>query len=115
MMIKDKDFSVCPAMSTLFAKQVTFQKLLGNKVPIDAPSQMSEHLLGLLTEAGEVLHADERWKTNGRCHYYDREEKVEELADCFIYLINACIYSDVTSFEIMNAIRDKITKNIERL
>lgn len=113
-MSKEKDFS-CPAMSTLFSKQKEFQKQLNKNVPMDAPSLMSEHLLGLLTEVGEVLHADERWKTNGRCSYYNRDEKLEELADCLIYLINACLYSDVSSFEIMNAIGNKITKNVERL
>lgn len=105
-----------PAMGTIFAMQKEFQKLLRgfSNYSGDLPKQMSESILGLLCEAGEVLQADQRWKTNGRSTYYNRAEKVEELADCFIFLVNACIYSDVSSFEIMNAISDKILKNIER-
>lgn len=106
----------CPAMGTLFDMQREFQSLLRgfSNCCGDMPKQMSESILGLLCEAGEVLQADQRWKTNGRSTYYNRSEKVEELADCFIFLINACLYSDVSSFEIMNAISDKIVKNKER-
>lgn len=105
-----------PAMDTIFAMQKEFQNLLRgfSNCGGDLPEQMSESILGLLCEAGEVLQADQRWKTNGRSTYYNRVEKVEELADCFIFLVNACIYSDVSSFEIMNAISDKILKNTER-
>lgn len=106
----------CPTMGTLFAQQEAFQALLKGFVVkgIDSPMDMAGSILGLLGEAGEVLQADQRWKRNGRNTHYDRKNKVEEIADCFIFLINTCIYSDVTSFEIMNAIKDKIEKNVER-
>lgn len=103
-------------MGTLFAMQQEFQGLLRGLSNCygDKPLAMSESILGLLCEAGEVLQADQRWKSNKRNSYYNRAEKVEELADCYIFLINACIYSDVSSYEIMNAISDKIIKNKER-
>ena len=112
----NKSYEGCPAMGTLFSMQKEFQALLRypNAPQGDLPQIMSESILGLVCEAGEVLQADQRWKTNGRSSYYNRAEKVEELADCFIFLINACLYSDVSSYEIMNAIGDKIVKNKER-
>ena len=110
------DAKWCPAMGTLFAMQKEFQTLIRGVTVHggDFPKLMSESVLGLLCEAGEVLQADQRWKTNGRSTYYNRAEKIEEIADCFIFLINTCIYSDVSSYEIMNAIGEKIIKNKER-
>lgn len=105
----------CPTLGTLYTIQKEFQQTLGfTNVPCDSAQLMSESLLGLIGEIGEVLQADQRWKKNGRNVKYDRENKVEEIADCFIYLLNACIYSDISSFEISNAIEKKIFKNVER-
>lgn len=105
----------CPALGTLYTIQKEFQQTLGfTNAPCDSAQLMSESLLGLIGEVGEVLQADQRWKKNGRNVKYDRENKVEEIADCFIYLLNACIYSDISSFEISNAIEKKIFKNVER-
>lgn len=104
-----------PTISTLYAKQVEFQKLLGNlNIPVDDPHEMAHHLLGLVTEIGEVSQADKRWKKNNRNKHYDYEEKLSEVADCFIFLLNVCIYSDISPFMIMNAIDSKIDKNIDR-
>lgn len=106
----------CPAMDTLYTMQKEFQELLkGHDIlNIDSPQDMAESVLGLLGEAGEVLQADQRWKSNGRNQHFDRCEKVEEIADCFIFLLNICIYSGVSSFELMNAVKDKIKKNKAR-
>lgn len=106
----------CPAMGTLYAMQREFQELLKGRAifDVDSPQDMAESVLGLLGEAGEVLQADQRWKRNGRSQHFDRREKIEEIADCFIFLLNICIYSGVSSFELMNAVKDKIKKNKER-
>lgn len=105
----------CPTLGTLYTIQKEFQQTLGfTNVPCDSAQLMSESLLGLIGEVGEVLQADQRWKKNGRNVKYDRENKVEEIADCFIYLLNACIYSDISSFEISNAIEKNVFKNVER-
>lgn len=114
----DRSYGVktCPAMGTLYAMQREFQELLkgSSLLDTDSPQDMAESILGLLGEAGEVLQADQRWKRNGRNQHYDRSEKVEEIADCFIFLLNVCIYSGISSFELMNAVKDKIEKNKER-
>ena len=117
-MSKDRDYGVetCPAMGTLYAMQREFQELLkgSSLFDIDNPNDMAESILGLLGECGEVLQSDQRWKRNGRNTYYNRREKIEEIADCFIFLLNVCIYSGVSSFELMNAVKDKIEKNKDR-
>lgn len=101
-------------ISELYEKQLQFQKMLGNKVPVDNPSAMAKHLFGLLGEVGEVSQADQRWKTNGRNTHYDRVNKLEEIADCFIYLLNVCIYSDFTDYDLLDAVKEKQDKNIKR-
>lgn len=117
-MSKDRDYGVetCPAMGTLYAMQREFQEFLkgSSLFDVDSPNDMAESILGLLGECGEVLQADQRWKRNGRNTYYNRREKIEEIADCFIFLLNVCIYSGISSFELMNAVKDKIEKNKDR-
>ena len=106
-----------PALSELFQKQLEFQQLIKQdkfEGYVDDPEEMSKSILGLISEAGEVLQADQRWKSNGRNTYFDRDEKIVEIADCFIFLLNVCIYSDVTAFDIVNAVDGKININRQR-
>ena len=99
----------------LFFLQSHFQKLLGNEVPSDNPEMMAHHLLGLITEIGEVAQADKRWKKNKRNDHYDRENKIEEIADVAIFLINICLFSNFDADELYDAIESKIRINIDRL
>lgn len=102
-------------ISNLYNKQLYFQQLLGNEnIPTDNPQEMAHHLLGLITEVGEVAQADKRWKKNKRNKHYDKIEKVNEIADCFIFLLNVCIYSDVSPDDLLKAVSDKIEENISR-
>ena len=106
-----------PALSQLFQEQLDFQRILRKddfKGYEDNPEEMAKSILGLFGEAGEVLQEDQRWKSNGRNTYYDRDAKIKEIADCFIFLLNVCIYSDVTSFELSNAVSEKIKENAKR-
>lgn len=96
--------------------QVEFQNLLGNHdVPIDDPERFAHHLLGLVTEVGEVAQADKRWKRNKRNDHYDKDEKLSEIADCFIFLLNIMIYSDIAPDEFKEAVITKIAVNVSRL
>lgn len=105
----------CPTVGTLYTMQIAFQNLLGRSgIPKDDVSLLQESLLGLIGEVGEVLQADQRWKKNGRNVKYDRGNKVEEIADCFIYLLNACIYSDISVEDFMNSVYNKINTNTVR-
>ena len=52
-------------------------------IPVDDVKLMSYHIQQLMSEIGEVLDADKRWK-NFRNQKYDETAKLEEIADCFI-------------------------------
>ena len=104
-----------PTIGNLYSKQLEFQKLIGNTdIPRDDPNEMAHHLLGLVTEIGEVAQADKRWKKNRRNQHFNYAENLDEVADCFIFLLNVCIYSDISAFHLLNAIDRKIDTNIKR-
>lgn len=76
-------------------------------LPIDSPALSSYHIQHLMSEIGEVLDADKRWK-NFRNEKYDKAAKVDELADCFIVLMNICMYSDIDANEFEAAVLSKL-------
>lgn len=84
------------------------------KLPADCPRLESYQIQQLVSEIGEVLEADKRWKSfrNGK---YDPDGKKDEIADCFIVLMNVAIFSGFTADEVLEAIKSKITVNNERL
>lgn len=103
------------SLNELFNKQIEFQKLLGNEdIPKDDPIMFSHHLLSLVVEAGEVANSDKRWKQNGRNREYSKDEKLEEISDVFIFLMNLLIYSDITINEFLKVVEFKINKNTNR-
>ena len=83
-------------------------------VPADDAKLMSYHVQQLISEIGEVLEADKRWK-NFRNRKYDKEGKLEEIADCFIVLMNIAMFSDFSAGELSEAIVDKLSKVQARL
>ena len=86
----------------LYDDRITKQAL-----PTDNISLASYHIQQLMSEIGEVLEADKRWK-NIRNDKYDREHKLEEIADCFIVLMNVAIFSGATAEEMENEIVNKL-------
>jgi NTP pyrophosphatase (non-canonical NTP hydrolase) len=103
-------------LAELFDEQIFFQRKInkGANIPEDNVDLFQYHMLALSEEIGEVLKADKRWKT----HRNDRfvvDEKLDELADCFITLINIACYSGFGADVMSTAILDKIKKNIERV
>lgn len=111
----NKELKPESALDSLFIYQEEFQKILGyENVPFDDPIMMKQHVLGLVGEIGEVLQVDQRWKDNGRNEYYNREEKMMEIADCLIYLINICLYSGINASELYASTVNKINKNFKR-
>ena len=75
--------------------------------PVDDPRLCSYHIQQLISEIGEVLEADKRWK-NFRNEKVDRAAKADEIADCFIVLMNVAMFSGMTAQETYNAIKQKI-------
>lgn len=82
--------------------------------PTDDPRLMSYHVQQLISEVGEVLEADKRWK-NFRNRKYDKEGKLEEIADCFIVLMNIAMFSGFSGSELSEAIVKKLDKVYDRL
>lgn len=85
-----------------------------NSIPIDDVKLMSYHIQQLVSELGEVLNADKRWK-NLRNQDYNENEKLEEIADCFIVMMNIAIFSGFDGCQIVNAIEEKLIKVSERI
>ena len=77
------------------------------KLPHDDVRLASYNIQQLMSEVGEVLDADKRWK-NFRNEKYDRESKLEEIADCFIVLMNISMFSGFSGQEVASAILKKI-------
>lgn len=111
------------AFESLYNKQVKFQKNIvkvkpydfevGN-LPEDNVKGFSFHIQQLMSEIGEVLSADKRWK-NFRNEKYDLENKKEEIADCFIVLMNVAIFSGLTAKDLEAIICNKIDQNNKRI
>lgn len=83
-------------------------------VPVDDAKLMSYHVQQLISEIGEVLEADKRWK-NFRNRKYDKEGKLEEIADCFIVLMNIAMFSGFSGDELTEAIVKKLGEVQARL
>lgn len=83
-------------------------------VPVDDVRLASYHVQHLMSEVGEVLDADKRWK-NFRNEKYDKDAKIEELADCFIVLMNVSMYSGIDGRELTEAIKAKLDKVSNRI
>lgn len=85
-----------------------------NILPIDDVQLCSYHIQQLMSEVGEVLDADKRWK-NFRNEKYDKEAKAEEIADCFIVLLNIAMFSGIDSKQLDDMVCNKMKKVKERI
>lgn len=107
----------------IYNMQINFQNKVVEKAPYDFEVKklpddnvkgFSFHTQQLVSEIGEVLSSDKRWK-NYRNNKIDFENKKEEIADCFIVLMNIAIFSGLSAEDVENAIVDKINKNEQRV
>ena len=83
-------------------------------IPIDDVRLMSYHIQQLMSEIGEILDADKRWK-NFRNQKYDKSAKLEEIADCFIVLMNVAMFSGFDGSQLAEAISEKLSEVSERI
>lgn len=83
-------------------------------VPVDDVSLSSYHVQQLVSEIGEVLECDKRWK-NIRNDKYDSDEKLEELADCMIVVMNVAMFSGFSGEQLFGAVAEKIDKVHDRI
>ena len=79
----------------------------GCELPIDNTRMASYHVQQLVSEIGEVLSSDKRWK-NMRNNHNCPENKLEEIADCIIVGMNIAMYSGFTGEQLEEAIFKKI-------
>lgn len=92
----------------------SFRSQKDNHLPIDDVRLFSYHIQQLMSEIGEVLEADKRWK-NSRNDKFDKKAKLEELCDCMIVLINVILFSGFSFDEFMEALKKKQEVVGERL
>lgn len=107
------------SFGVLYQKQINFQREVEEvsseqKLPKDDPIKFQYHMTAMTEELGEVLKADKRWKTHRNSTYIPKE-KLDELSDCFITLMNIAIWSGFTCGDIQDAIEKKIAENNLRL
>lgn len=79
----------------------------GASLPYDSVQLCSYHIQQLMSEIGEVLDADKRWK-NFRNEKYDPDAKLDEIADCMIVLMNIAIFSGFNATDVMSAVNTKL-------
>lgn len=101
----------------MFDRQVDLQAMMIDRgmydginrfesVPQDIPQLSSYHIQQLVSEIGEVLEADKRWK-NFRNERYDKYAKLDEIADCFIVMMNVAMFSGFDASDVYDAIVKK--------
>lgn len=83
-------------------------------LPVDDPHLCSYHVQQLISEIGEVLEADKRWK-NFRNKKNDSNNKLDEIADCFIVTMNLAIFSGFDAYELEQAIKKKLQVVSDRI
>lgn len=82
--------------------------------PVDDVGLVSYHVQQLMSEIGEVLDADKRWKSH-RNDKYDKNAKLEELADCFVVLMNIAMFSGFDGDDMTDAIQKKLRVVSDRI
>ena len=84
-----------------------FANMISDELPRDDTGLFSYHIQQLMSEIGEVLEADKRWK-NFRNARYDKDKKLDELADCMIVLMNIVMFSGFSAEDILKQVEHKL-------
>lgn len=83
-------------------------------LPQDDVPWFSYHIQAMVEELGEVMKADKRWKTH-RNDRFEFDEKVDEIVDVFITVMNIAIFSGISGDQLVNEIVAKIQENTLKL
>jgi NTP pyrophosphatase (non-canonical NTP hydrolase) len=119
----DQEVKQLELFNLLYHSQMQFQKEIEGlskginaeqQLPIDNPAKFIYHITALQEEVGEVLKADKRWKTHRNVRF-DPDEKLDELSDCYITLMNISMWSGFSADQILNAVKNKIVENFRRI
>lgn len=106
-MLFENIYNMQIANQSLLVNNGLYDNIKNTSLPTDNIALSSYHIQQLMSEIGEVLEADKRWK-NIRNDKYDPEHKREEIADCFIVLMNIAIFSGINAQTLENAIVNKL-------
>lgn len=99
----------------MFEIQKKLQKeMFSAKLPQENLEGFKYSMLALVSEIGEVLEADKRWK-NARAGGLNRDEKLMELVDCMAFVINAVLYSGFEYDAFERAFKEKSEYNLHRI
>lgn len=102
------------SIADAFEAQKEFQHMVtGISLPSDDVKWFAYHTNAMVEELGEILKADKRWKTH-RNSYYSEEEKLEEIADAFITLMNIALFSGFDYCKTAQAVLLKIKQNTDK-
>lgn len=82
-------------------------------LPADDINIFKYSVLHLISELGEVLEADKRWKTSRNIKFVEGDKK-KELIDCLIIVFNMLISSGMQADEIVALYRQKVKENYNR-
>lgn len=85
-----------------------------DSIPVDDVKLMSYHIQQLMSEIGEILDADKRWK-NFRNQKYNEDAKLGEIVDCFIVMMNIAMFSGFDGQQVATAIDRKLDEVQERI
>lgn len=97
---------------SVFKRQELYQHMItGLHLPEDNVNWFQYHIAALVEETGELLKSDKRWKTH-RNTSYNPDNKLEELADLYITVLNLTIFSGFNREQLKEAVNKKISENI---
>lgn len=91
-----------------------FQWTNEKQIPFDDVGLFSYQIQQLMSELGEVLQADKRWK-NFRNNSLDVNNKLVEISDCFIVLLNIAMFSGISAEQLGWAVYNKIKEVNKRI
>lgn len=103
-------FNELVEMQIGYQENIMRQNEMDCALPTDSKEWFMYHVCAMVEEMGEVMKSDKRWKSH-RNKAYNRDEKLEELADVFITAMNMCIFSGFSGDTVANAIKRKIENN----
>ena len=109
-------------LEKMFSMRKEFQSKLLNKpqeiFPMDDVDQYRYTMLALVSEIGEILSCDKRWKDFRKpkvLKIEDREAKDIEIVDLLKFVFNLCLFSNIDCDYLYHLYIKKHKINMERL
>lgn len=103
-------------LADMFMLQDKYQQILtGKEVPIDNIELFKQQVVQMISELGEVLQEDKRWKNNRNSKYLDKSKKLTELVDVLHVTINLFLFSGFDWHEVYLEFIRKNEENLKKL